>query len=56
MDKDADAEAGEIISALCDMMMSSNDIYNNVLDIRAGAVSTANLGSVIGVLRSNFLN
>ncbi|MDO6788225.1 T6SS effector BTH_I2691 family protein [Cobetia marina] len=54
LDKDADAEVGEIISALCDMVMSSNDIYNNVLDIRAGAVSTANLSSVIGGLRSNF--
>ncbi|UTV87791.1 hypothetical protein KDX00_04720 [Cobetia amphilecti] len=54
LNKDTDAEANEIISALCDMVMSSNDIYNNVLDIRAGAVSTANLGSVIGGLRSNF--
>lgn len=54
LDNDTDAEASEIISALCDMVMSSMDIYDNILDIREGAVSTANLSIVIGGLRSNF--
>lgn len=54
LNNDTDAEASEIISALCDMVMSSKDIYDNVLDIREGAVSTANLSIVIGNLRSNF--